>query len=213
MAKVEEEEAARRAAAAHALAAARRSPRLASLGKSSAAKSGVKVAASSSITMSSSSPLVMGSTVNSSMSNTRKSPRIARMTLEREVGREHEGGGGARGLFAAEVEAEAEEGGREEGVVCRQIPEVGVEEYAKTPSFIQMQVTREMLNGAIGAFNAYVGGRKGGKEGLEALPLDRVTEVIAQGDTSKTVLLSLIHLKRVEISVTAPGQKAYKIWK
>ena len=212
MAKMEEEEAARRAAAARALAAARRSPRLASLSKSPG-NSGMKVAAASS---SSSPSILTSSTANvntTNMSSTRKSPRIARLTLEREVGSAHEGGGGGRGgLFAAEVEAEVEEGGREE-VVCRPILEVGVEEYAKTPSFIQMQVTREMLNGAIGAFNCYVGGRKGGKEGLEALPLDRVTEVIAQGDTSKTVLLSLIHLKRVEISVTAQGQKAYKIWK
>lgn len=42
---------------------------------------------------------------------------------------------------------------------------------------------------------------------------ERVQEVVAQGDTSKTVLLSLVHLKRVEIVVDARGAKAYKLWK
>lgn len=36
--------------------------------------------------------------------------------------------------------------------------------------------------------------------------------VVAQGDASKAVLLSLVHLKRVEIVVDACGQKAYKLW-
>lgn len=42
---------------------------------------------------------------------------------------------------------------------------------------------------------------------------ERVQEVVAQGDASKTLLLSLIHLKRVEIVVDAQGTKAYKLWK
>lgn len=37
--------------------------------------------------------------------------------------------------------------------------------------------------------------------------------VVAQGDASKTLLLSLVHLKRVEIAVDARGQKAYKLWR
>jgi len=213
IAKKEEEAAARRAAAARALAAARRSPRLASLSKSPTSSAMSVVASSASTTtMPSSSPSVVASTVQTPVSNTRKSPRIARMALEREGGSVQHGPGRG-GLFASDVEAEAENGGRE-GPVCRPIPAVGSDEYAKTPSFIQMQVTREMLNGAIGAFNAYVRERTGGRNGeMDALPLDRVTEVIAQGDAGKTVLLSLIHLKRVGISVTAQGQKAYKIWK
>ena len=212
MAKTEEEEAARRAAAARALAAARRSPRLASLRKSPGSSALEVASSASTTTMPSSSPSVVASTVITHMSNTRKSPRIARMALEREDGSVRQGPGRG-GLFASDVEAEAENGGRD-GPLCRPIPEVGADEYAKTPSFIQMQVTREMLNGAIGAFNSYVGGRTGGRTGeMDALPLDRVTEVIAQGDAGKTVLLSLIHLKRVGISVTAQGQKAYKIWK
>ncbi len=177
MAKAEEEEATRRVAAARALAAARRSPRLKSPG------GGVL------------------------MSDTRKSPRVARMALEREV----EGiSCSTSRLFAAEMEEEAAPA----GVVCRPIPTVTVEEFVATPSFIQMQVTRDILNGTIAAFNAYTSGRQGGRNGFasEGLPLDRVTEVIGQGDMSKTVLLSLIHLKRVEI-VNAGGQKTYKIWK
>ena len=40
-----------------------------------------------------------------------------------------------------------------------------------------------------------------------------MTEVIGQGASSRTVLLSLIHLKRVEIAVTSDGAKSYKSWK
>lgn len=42
---------------------------------------------------------------------------------------------------------------------------------------------------------------------------ERVLAVVAQGDASKTLLLSLVHLKRVEIAVDARGQKAYKLWR
>ena len=48
---------------------------------------------------------------------------------------------------------------------------------------------------------------------------EAVTGVIGQGDLSKTVLLSLIHLKRVDIVPAAGfgggggGGKAYKTWK
>jgi hypothetical protein len=37
--------------------------------------------------------------------------------------------------------------------------------------------------------------------------------VVDQGDASKTLLLSLVHLRRVEIVVDADGRKAYRLWK
>lgn len=56
-------------------------------------------------------------------------------------------GRGQQRLFGGEEE-------EEEGV--GQLVEVGEAEYSKTPSFIRIQVTRDMLNAAIAAINAHV---------------------------------------------------------
>lgn len=232
--RAEEEEAARQAASVRALAAARRSPRLASLDKHGArvsdsagqsanegeGKQEIMTRAPSAKPFASSPAVPAASPMPaSSTTHTRKSPRIARSTLEREVTAAYQatakvGSGKRQSLFAADVEAEVEAGPDKAGPQpCRPIPEVPEEEFARAPSFIQIQVTREMLNDAIKVFNSHMKGKQhGGKSGVQALPLDQVTEIIAQGDLSKTILLSLAHLKRVGMSMTTQGQRAYKIW-
>ncbi|CAM9684714.1 unnamed protein product [Phaeothamnion confervicola] len=84
-------------------------------------------------------------------------------------------------------------------------------EWGPLPKFLTMQVTREELNVAVVRLND--------RAAAAASPVDlrlsqeETDRVIDRGSRTKTVLLSLIHLKRLEMHRSAGGseRKTYQI--
>ena len=77
----------------------------------------------------------------------------------------------------------------------------------KAPTFLTIQVSRELLNNAIRNLNAYAAPRVATASSSELLlTMDEIMAVIDQGRLSRTLLLSAAHLKRVE--VRAPLRKS-----
>ncbi|CAM9208345.1 unnamed protein product [Ascophyllum nodosum] len=85
---------------------------------------------------------------------------------------------------------------------------VSEEEYARAPTFLTIQVSRELLNNAIRNLNAYAAPRVATASSSELLlTMDEIMAVIDQGRLSRTLLLSAAHLKRVEVK----GSRMYRI--
>lgn len=68
----------------------------------------------------------------------------------------------------------------------------------QAPSFLTIQVSRNILNEAIRNLNAYAAPRVKSPSEL-LLTAEEISAIIDQGDLSRTLLLSAAHLKRVEV--------------
>lgn len=73
----------------------------------------------------------------------------------------------------------------------------------QAPTFLTVQVSRDILNGAIRNLNAYAAPRLSSPSEL-LLSVDEISAIIDQGNLSRTLLLSAAHLKRVEVRGTFP---------
>lgn len=71
----------------------------------------------------------------------------------------------------------------------------------QAPTFLTIQVSRAVLNEAIGKLNAYASPRMASPSEL-LLTVDEITAIIDQGPLSRTLLLSAAHLKRVEVNLS-----------
>lgn len=69
----------------------------------------------------------------------------------------------------------------------------------QAPSFLTIQVSRNVLNEAIRKLNAYAAPRVETPSEL-LLTADEITSIIDQGKLSRISLLSVAHLKRIEVS-------------
>lgn len=71
-------------------------------------------------------------------------------------------------------------------------------EKPKAPTFLTIQVSRNILNEAIRNLNVYAAPRVETPSEL-LLTADEISAIINQGDLSRTLLLSAAHLKRIEV--------------
>lgn len=69
----------------------------------------------------------------------------------------------------------------------------------QAPNFLTLQVPRKLLNDAIHNLNTYAAPRLATPSEL-LLTFDKIVAIINQGHFSGSLLLSVAHLKRVEVS-------------